>query len=52
MRQNKDWFNAIEGLKTYPKLITLSCPAGGWLSEKNFIYGKAVTYDDLIDQLK
>lgn len=51
MRQKKRWFNAIQGLDTYPRLITLKCPAGGWLSNGNFIYGPGVTYNDLLKEL-
>ena len=51
MRQKKRWYDAIKNLATYPRLITLKCPAGGWLSEDNFIYGPGVTYNDLLKEL-
>lgn len=51
MRQGKDWLSAIPKLRYYNRLITLHCPAGGWLSEKNFNYGPGVSYIDLIKVL-
>lgn len=51
MRQKKKWFDRIKGLESYPRIITLKCPAGGWLSDNNFNYGSGVNYDDLKNAL-
>lgn len=51
MRQKKRWVKAIKDLETYSRLITLKCPAGGWLSNNNFLYGPGVTYNDLLKEL-
>lgn len=51
MRQKKKWFDRIKELESYPRIITLKCPAGGWLSDNNFNYGSGVNYDDLKNAL-
>lgn len=51
MRQKKDWFSAVDGLEKYPRLITLRCSAGGWLSSDNFDYAPGVHYSDLLGAL-
>lgn len=51
MRQKRCWFKAIPSLEKYSKLITLKCPAGGWLSKGNMTFTGRYGYDDLLASL-
>ena len=52
MREKQRWFDEIEGLESYGRLITLRCAAGGWLSKNNMDFACNCGYDDLLDALK